>query len=142
MAEVFTVSRKMRFADCDPAGIAFFPRLLEHMNGVVEDWFAGPLDHSFQEMHGKRDSGIPTVTIKVDFMRPAELGDIIEWRLSVEALNRSSLTLSVQARRPDGEEVLQARQTIVHTDFRQDPPKSAPFPEELRKRIENYQDPQ
>lgn len=140
MASGFIVTRKLRFADCDPAGIAFYPRLLEHVNGVVEDWFDGPLGYSFQDMHAVRQRGIPTVALNVDFMRPAELGDVIEWCLTVKSLTRSSLTLTVVATRPDGEELMRAEPTIVHTNFELDPPKSDPFPDVLRKKIEIYQD--
>ncbi|MEX3007817.1 acyl-CoA thioesterase [Hoeflea sp. TYP-13] len=142
MAGVFTVTRVLRFADCDPAGIAFYPRLLEHVNNLVEDWFAGPLECSFHDLHFKRNKGLPTVTVNVNFLRPAELGDEIDWSLSVKALNRSSMTLSVRAKRPDGEELLHAEPTLVHSDFTRDPPRSEPFPDELREKIETYQDPQ
>ena len=142
VASVFTVTRRLRFADCDPAGIAFYPRLMEHVNGVVEDWFAGPLDYSFKVMHSVMQRGIPTVAVNVKFLRPAELGDVIEWCLTVKSLNRSSLTLIVRARRADGEDLMHAEPTVVHTNFEQDPPKSEPFPDELRRKIENYQDPQ
>ena len=142
MASVFTVTRKMRFADCDPAGIAYFPRLMEHMNGVVEDWFAGPLDYSFGFMHTAMQKGIPTVALNVDFLKPAEQGNVIDWYLTVKSLNRSSLTLLIRARLADGEDVMRAETTLVHTDFEQDPPRSHPFPDELRSKIENYQDPQ
>ncbi|MEM6463118.1 MAG: acyl-CoA thioesterase [Pseudomonadota bacterium] len=142
MASVFKVSRKLRFADCDPAGIAFYPRLIEHVNGVVEDWFDGPLGYSFHTMHDLANKGIPTVAISVNFMRPAGLGQMIDWRLQVKALKRSSLTLAVRASGPDGEDILHAEPTVVHTDFARDPPKSEPFPQALREKIETYQEPQ
>ncbi|MCP4315567.1 MAG: acyl-CoA thioesterase [Hyphomicrobiales bacterium] len=132
----------MRFADCDPAGIAFYPRLMEHVNGVVEDWFEWPLDYPFNDLHFAKNKGLPTVAINVNFVRPAELGDVIDWRLTVKSLNRSSMTLAVLARRSDGEELMHAEPTLVHTDFERDPPKSEPFPDDSRKKIAIYQDPQ
>ena len=35
----FTTTRKVRFEHCDPAGIVFYPRYFEMINGTVEDWF-------------------------------------------------------------------------------------------------------
>ena len=99
MGDVFTTTRPLRFADCDPAGIAFYPRLLEHLNGVVEDWFGGPLQCSYDELHRRRHKSLPTVEMNVKFLNPGELGDRIEWQLSVKALGRSSMTLSITATR-------------------------------------------
>ncbi len=138
MANVFTVTRPVRFADCDPAGIAFYPRLLEHLNGVVEDWFSGPLGYSFDDLHRRDGKSLPTVEMNVKFLRPGEIGDAIEWYLTVKTLGRSSMTLSVNARRPDGQDMLQAEPTLVHSDFNTEPPRSEPFPPELRERIETY----
>ena len=60
---VFTTERRVRFADCDAAGIVFFPRYFEMLNGVVEDWFAGPLQTSFRELHVDRQVSVPTAVI-------------------------------------------------------------------------------
>lgn len=142
MGSVFRVTRNLRFADCDPAGIAFYPRLLEHVNGVVEDWFAGPLACSFHALHFDRERGVPTVEIRVKFLRPGELGDAIDWRLTVKALTRASMTLSVVGAHADGEDMLQAEPTLVHSNFTLDPPRAEAFPDDLREKIMAYMDPQ
>ncbi len=142
MGSVFTVTHRIRFADCDPAGIAFYPRLLEHVNRVVEDWFAGPLDCPFHAMHVDDKKGVPTVEIHVKFLRPGLLGDAIDWRLTVKALTRSSLTLSIFGARPGGEDIVHAEPTLVHSDFARDPPRAARFPEPLRERILCFQEQQ
>ena len=140
MGSVFRTTRKMRFADCDPAGIAFYPRLLEHVNGVVEDWCDGPLGYNFRDMHEAQQRGLPTVALNVDFQRPARLGDQVEWRLTVKSLKRSSMTLSVVASHANGEDLIRAEPTLVHTSFEQEPPKSEPFPDGLRDKIEVYRE--
>ena len=116
MGEVFKTTRKLRFADCDPAGIAFYPRLLEHVNGVVEDWCDGPLDYNFRKMHETHHRGLPTVALNVEFQRPARLGDRMDWQLTVKALNRSSMTLSIVASDPGGEHLLRAEPTQMFGD--------------------------
>ncbi len=35
----FEATRVLRFGDCDPAGIAYYPRYFDLLNGVVEDWW-------------------------------------------------------------------------------------------------------
>ncbi len=133
MTTAFTVTRKLRPADCGPADIAFYPRLIEHVNGVVEGWFDGSLDHSFKVLHSMMQRGFPTVAVNMNFPRPAEPGDVIKWRLAVKSQNHSSLTLSVRARRANGEDLMLAEPTLVHTNFERYPPKSEPFPDELRR---------
>ena len=53
-AEIFTLLRPVRFADCDPAGIVFFPRLLEMVNDLIENWFECGLAMPFIEFHLER----------------------------------------------------------------------------------------
>lgn len=142
MGSVFTVTRSLRFADCDPAGIAFYPRLLEHVNNVVEDWFAGPLGCSFHDLHFVRERGVPTVEINVKFLRPGELGDVIDWRLTVKTLARASVTLSIFGARSDGKDILHAVPTLVHSNFTLDPPRAETIPNDLRERIIPFTDPQ
>ena len=139
MGEVFRTTRKLRFADCDPAGIAFYPRLLEHVNGVVEDWCDGPLGYNFRDMHETQNRGLPTVALTVEFQRPARLGDRVEWQLTVKALKRSSLTLSVVASHADGQDLMRDEPTLVHTNFEHDPPRSEAITGALRDKIEAYQ---
>ena len=35
----FQTQIEVRFADCDPAGIVFYPRYFEMFNGLVDVWF-------------------------------------------------------------------------------------------------------
>ncbi|HEY1393321.1 MAG TPA: acyl-CoA thioesterase, partial [Methylibium sp.] len=35
---VFWRERQIRFSDCDPAGIVFYPQYFVMFNGLVEDW--------------------------------------------------------------------------------------------------------
>ena len=34
----FTVTRRLRFAQCDPAGIAYYPSYFEICDQAIEDW--------------------------------------------------------------------------------------------------------
>jgi 4-hydroxybenzoyl-CoA thioesterase len=35
----FARERIIRFSDCDPAGIVFYPQYFVMFNGLVEDWW-------------------------------------------------------------------------------------------------------
>ena len=86
---VFTTERRVRFADCDAAGIVFFPRYFEMLNGVVEDWFAGPLQTSFRELHVDRRVSVPTAAVEARFIAPSRLEDELTFALTVTKLGLS-----------------------------------------------------
>lgn len=138
MGKRFTNARRMRFSECDTAGIAFYPRLVEGVNNTVEDWFETGLDFSFREMHLEAHCGVPTRSLQVEFENPAGLGELIEWSLQVTKLGRSSIQLWVEAIRPDGRRVLYATPTLIWCDFSGEGPKPAEIPAVLRERMMSY----
>ncbi len=129
--QVFTVDRRVRFADCDAAGIVFFPRYFEMLNGVVEDWFAGPLEASFRELHVNRHVSVPTAAVEARFIAPSRLEDVLNFALSVTRLGGASCTL--RHRISAGADLrFEAIQTIVHVG---ESLKPEPWPDALRARI-------
>ena len=61
--EVFHARYKLRFGQCDPAGIAFFPRLVEMVNWTVEDWFDTALCDDFRHIHIEEKRGVPAISV-------------------------------------------------------------------------------
>lgn len=131
MSQVFTTTRRVRFADCDAAGIVFYPRYFEMLNGVVEDWFAGPLGASFRELHLERHVSVPTAAVEARFLAPSRLEDELTFALTVTRLGGASCTL--RHRISSGDQLrFEATQTIVHVGASLKP---EPWPEALRARI-------
>lgn len=129
--EVFTTGRRVRFADCDAAGIVFFPRYFEMLNGVVEDWFAGPLEASFRELHLNRHVSVPTAAVEARFIAPSRLEDDLIFALTVTKLGGASCGLRHRIT-ANGELRFEASQTIVYVGASLKP---EPWPEALRARI-------
>lgn len=132
--QIFTADRRIRFADCDAAGIVFFPRYFEMLNGVVEDWFAGPLEASFRELHVERRVSVPTAAVEARFIAPSRLEDELVFALSVTRLGRASCGLRHRIT-ADGELRFEATQTIVYVGASLKP---EPWPDALRTRIAPY----
>jgi len=129
--QVFTTTRRVRFADCDAAGIVFFPRYFEMLNGVVEDWFAGPLGVSFRELHMERGVSVPTAAVEARFIAPSRLEEQLSFALTVTKLGGASCGL--RHRISSGDQLrFEATQTIV---FVGPSLKPEPWPEPLRARI-------
>lgn len=129
--QVFTTTRKVRFADCDAAGIVFFPRYFEMLNGVVEDWFAGPLQASFRELHLNRHVSVPTAAVEARFIAPSRLEDELTFALTVTKLGGASCGLRHRISAGDALR-FEATQTIVHVGRSMKP---EPWSDTLRARI-------
>ncbi len=132
---VFEIDWLVRFADTDPAGIVFYPRYFEMVNGVVESWFADEIGVSYHEMTGRQGVGTPTVHIEADFLRPSTLGETLTFTLKLLDLGRSSCTVSITAS-CKGEKRLTAKAVLVYittTNYR-----ARPFPEPMRRAMSRF----
>lgn len=131
----FTKKWQVRFADTDLAGIVFYPRYFEMVNGIVEDWCEEALGWSFREQMMSDSVALPTVHLEADFIRPSVLGDRLDLNLVVSSLGHSSCTISVTAL-CEGERrfVVRAVLVLVETDTY----KAQPFRTEIRDLIATY----
>jgi 4-hydroxybenzoyl-CoA thioesterase len=136
--KTFDVDYLIRFAHCDTAGIVFYPRYFEMFNSVVEDWFEGPLQCPWGQMHRTDRRGVPLVDIQTRFMAASKLGDYVTFQLSVISLGRSAITIRLRAHCA-GEPRLEAKMAVVYTDI--DKLKSARIPDDLRARIAAFVEP-
>lgn len=136
MAEVFCVPIQIRFAHCDPAGIVFYPRYFELINGVVEDWCALGLGMSFHEMHVVNDVGLPTVHIETDFVKTSVLGDLLRAELRVLKLGRASVTIEIRMLGDEDDLRLRAELVLVIAHVKQR--KAIAFPDILREQMQKY----
>jgi 4-hydroxybenzoyl-CoA thioesterase len=123
----------VRFGDCDPAGIVFYPRYLEMFNNLVEDWYREALHFSFTEIVTTRGWGLPTVRLEVDFLAPSVFGEYLSASLAVREIGASSLTLDISFRGHDGADRVRGKVVLVMIDRRN--VKAIPIPDDLRARI-------
>ena len=136
MGEVFSTEVTVRFGDCDPAGIVFYPRYFEMFNNLVEDWCARGLGTGFRELHIERRLGFPAVHIETDFKAPSELGDLLRAELRVEKIGGASLTVALRLCGADGGERVNARMILALMDL--DKRRAQQIPAELRTRIARF----
>lgn len=134
----FIKTEKIRFQHIDYAGIVFYPRFLEMLNGLVEDWFAEALDRPFEKMH--ETHGIPTVDLKVQFKKPARLGEILTKKLWVKNLGGASLLCGFRFEDAEGKTCVEGEVTLVNVAFKanKDDIKAEPFSEEMKGKISKY----
>lgn len=123
----------MRFGDCDPAGIVFYPRYLEIFNSLVEDWCREELQFSFPDIINSRGWGLPTVHLEVDFVAPSSFGDVLSAELSVRTVGTSSTTVDIVLRGQNGSDRVRGNVVLVVIDRKLN--RSIAIPDELRARL-------
>lgn len=115
---LFSRERLIRFSDCDPAGIVFYPQYFVMFNGLVEDWFNDGLGLGYRKVVIERRIGLPTVHLEADFRAVSAMGDRVVLTLGVERLGGRSLTLQVKCTgRDDGILRMHAQIVLVTTSL-------------------------
>lgn len=131
-APVFETTTRIRFGQCDPAGIVFYPQYLVLFNGLVEDWVTDGLGIDYSALLMTRRIGLPTVSLNCEFRAISRIGDDVTLGLRVEALGNRSITLALHCRAGD-ELRLQARKVIVSTSV--ETHRAIALPHDLRDAI-------
>ncbi len=134
-ARVFSTPMPVRFKHCDPAGIAFYPKLVEFANDTVEAWFA-TLGVGFPVLIGERGIGVPTVALTARFLKPCRHGEMLDSRLTPVKLGGRSLELRIVLTGPDGDARAEFDITLVCVE--RDAVASRGWPQDVRGAIEAW----
>ena len=132
-AALFQRERVIRFSECDPAGIVFYPQYFVMFNDVLEAWFSDELGVGFDTLVVERRIGVPTVRLEVDFSAVSRMGDEVVLSLAIERLGRRSLTLALRCESREGELRMAARQVLVTTSL--DTHQAIDIPADIRAAI-------
>jgi 4-hydroxybenzoyl-CoA thioesterase len=130
----FARTRRIRFSDCDPAGIVFYPQDFVMFNGLVEDWIDEELGIGYRELVIRRRVGLPTVRLEADFTAVSRMGDDVVLGLEVERLGSRSLTLALSCTGAAAEARMAMRQVLVCTSLESH--RAIEIPADLRAAIE------
>lgn len=130
---VFTTLRPLRFGDCDPSGIAYFPSYLHLLVGVTEEFFEA-LGFPWPALMTARGIALPTVRLDVTFSRPGRHGDMLEFVLGVRRIGTSSLDFAHQIS-IGGTLCWAAEQRVVATEIAAH--RSCPWPDDIRSALEH-----
>ena len=133
---LFHHRRVVRFGECDPAGVAYYP--------VFFDWFHQAMEVCFEERLGVsyaniiQHTGFPAVHTSADFHRPLAVGRHIDVVVGIERLGRSSIEWRFDIQTEKGTVAAVGRVKTVciavsNGDFQF---SSTTIPEELRPHLE------
>ena len=130
--KAFVTEHRVRFAHCDPAGIAYYPRLLEICDGAIEDWTAEVLGVPRRILHLELELALPTVDLQASFVSPVRLGETLTIATLVGDVGRSSVALTTDV--TCGEEArFSVRYKQVLMGMRE--ARARAWPEEWRQRL-------
>ena len=135
MTRTFKKLVTIYWADCDSAGIVYYPKFFDMINVLTEDWFKEALGTSYADLIRTHHIGFPTVRVNCDFLIPCQYGEDIELSLSVAAVGRSSISLEFNGQ-TGGKPCLRSAHTLVMMS--RDTFSAMPIPQELRALIEPY----
>lgn len=114
----FTREHRIRFSECDPAGIVFYPQYFVMFNNLLEAWIDELLPEvGFAGYIGKLHFGLPTVRLEADFRAVSRMGDDVVLILEVRKLGGKSLTLALACTDLEGEVRMSVSQVLVSTSL-------------------------
>ncbi|AOM41443.1 acyl-CoA thioesterase [Xenorhabdus hominickii] len=125
----FTQPHKIRFSECDPAGIVFYPQYFVMFNNLLEVWFDKLTPMGYSNYIIKHRFGLPTVHLEAEFKAISRMGDEVFLELKVERIGRKSLTLLHRCIGQKGELRMSVIQTYVTTSL--DTHQAIPIPDEF-----------
>jgi YbgC/YbaW family acyl-CoA thioester hydrolase len=127
----FSTRITVRFGDCDPAGLVYYPVLFHYCHVAMEEFFAEHCGIPYHRLMMDERIGFPTVNTRAEFFVPLVYGDEAEVEVSVSRVGQSSVTFEYAIRRASDAELC-ARSTNVHVSMNLDTRRAVPIPERYR----------
>lgn len=132
----FTVTRTVRWGDCDPAGIIYTPRVLDYAMEILESWYREVVGVPWLTLNREMSMGAPTVRVELDFLGAPVPDQDLVLDLVVEDLGRSSITFLVTGRDRAGKALFRAK--LISCFVSRPAFKPIAIPQEFRDRIQAY----
>lgn len=92
----FVHTIRVRFADCDPARIAYTGRLPEFALEAIDAWWAWATGFDWYQMNIDQNMGTPFVHMSLDFRAPVTPRHPLECHVRLIHLGESSVRFRVQ----------------------------------------------
>lgn len=132
---LYRTTTPIRFQDCDPAGIVYYPNFLDKAEAAIEDWMRKALKESYRDWIFAERRGMPRARVVCDFLKPCRMGERLQLTLYLRKLGRSSMELELSGS-VAGEERLKISLVLVNISLASH--KAIPFAAALRVKLERY----
>jgi len=121
---------KCHWGQVDPAGIAYYPRLVDAMHEAGEE-FMESIGISYMDVN-QFDMDLPLVAMDMEFRKPVFVGDTISIEVEPDIGNKS-LGFDFTARHEDGEVAFEGHEQHVCVDKNK---QSMVIPDKVRDPLE------
>ncbi|HKG13646.1 MAG TPA: thioesterase family protein [Pyrinomonadaceae bacterium] len=132
----FNTRITVRFGDCDPAGLVYYPVLFHYCHVAMEEFFAARCGVEYARLVSEGRIGFPTVNARAEFFEPLVYGDVAEIDVWASRVGRTSVTFEYRLRRARDSKLC-ASATLVQVSMNLDERRAVPVPEHLRPVFES-----
>lgn len=101
----------VRFGECDPAGVVYYPHYFDWFHRAMEAWFGEGLGRPYHEV--LQELGFPSVHAEADYKAPCRMGEPVTVHLDVDKLGAASVGLRLRVLGPAGDLRATGRVVIV-----------------------------
>ncbi|MCA1615231.1 MAG: acyl-CoA thioesterase [Acidobacteria bacterium] len=135
----FSIDERVRWGDVDAARIIFYGAYIRFFE-IAETELFRAAGLSYGKMFDDLDVWLPRAHLECDFRSAAQLDDLLEVSVYVGRVGTKSLRLNFEVRRK-GEDSLVAEAHFVLVAVKRHTFESVPLPDELRRRLAPYTQP-
>lgn len=132
----YTIEERVRWGDVDAARIIFYGAYIRFFEFAETELFR-EVGLPYSVMFDELDVWLPRVHLECDFLRVAQLDDLLEVSVYLGRIGDKSMRLDFEVSRK-GEEELVATAHFVLVAVRKDTFESVPIPDLLRQRLAPY----
>lgn len=132
------LNRRVRFGDCDPAGIVFTPNYSRYVFDACEEWLRAVLDINIAHQLQGDEVGTPVRALTTELLYPLKPGEDFTMEMRVKNIGRTSFTLEALGTSQKGHRSFIGTMTCVAT-IRLKRAVIA-LPDHYRAAMQDYQD--
>lgn len=133
-----TVRRRVKWGECDPAGVVYTPRFAEYVTNTfhlfLEQLLGDPLQQKLREL----DIGTPAKAMSIEFKRSLWPDQVFDMTVRVSAIRNRTFDLAMQATDLERNDLFAASFTAICVGY--DVREAKPVPDLLREKLEKYRD--
>ena len=132
----FAIRRRVKWGDCDPAGVVYTPRFSDYVVEAFLEFSAHLIGSPPQEKLRELDLDLPAKAISLVFKQSLWPDEIFDMSVEVAAIRRRTFDLSIVGVTTEGGECFAA--TLSPICVRPVSRESCPIPESLRTKLESH----
>ncbi len=131
MSNVFSIPVRVYYEDTDAGGVVYYANYLRFMERARTEWLCA-LNVNQNELSGSESVVFAVRSVRVEYVRPARLNDMLEITAALDRVGPASLSFVQEVRR-DGEILCSGLVKVACLDARGFFPK--PIPSYILSRI-------